>query len=155
MSKNLEETRELARAEVERLDRLIEIKEFIKQKLTSESGSVIDAQLDFEYGGLKITIKKARVRGERNESPVAERSKSTKKSSKKRVKKEVKSLTPSMVKKLGNSPFSGLKKKDAVAKIQEDIPSFSDLHWDSFREKFASALSGSGKGAGVQWTFKP
>ena len=152
MSKNLEEIREQARSEVERLDRLIEIKEFIKQKLTNESGNVIDAHLDFEYGGLKVSIKKARTRGEGSTS---ERSKSARKSAKKRIKKEVKSLTPSMVKKLGNTSFNGLKKKDAVAKIQESVPSFSDLHWDSFREKFTNALSGKGKGAGVEWTFKP
>ena len=155
MSKNLEETRELARAEVERLDRLIEIKEFIKQKLTTESGGVIDAHLDFEYGGLKISIKKARVRGERNEASASDRSKSSRKAAKKRAKKEVKALTPSMVKKLGNITFEGLKKKDAVARIQESVTSFTDLHWDSFREKFDEALSGVGKGAGVQWTFKP
>ena len=155
MSKNLEETRDLARAEVERLDRLIEIKEFIKQKLTNESGDVIDAHLDFEYGGLKISIKKIRTRGDRNDNAAGERTRSSKKSGKKRIKKEVKTLTPSMVKKLNNASFEGLKKKDAVAKIQESVPSFTDLHWDSFREKFSTSLSGTGKGAGVQWTFTP
>ena len=150
MSKTLEQTREDARAEVERLDRLIEIKEFLTQKLTDESGAVINAHLEFELEDLKISIKKARVRNTRTEEPTK---KAKAKKGSKRVKEEPKQLKPADVKKIKDLSFSQLKKREVVQLVQGVVPSFGNAYWNSFRENLGDALVGEGQGAGRQWTF--
>jgi hypothetical protein len=151
MSKSLEESREQARADLDRLDRLIEIKEFLTQKLTLENGKVIDTQLEFELDTLKISIKKARTRNAKGAE--ASETKSNKRSGKKRAKREPKQLKPAEIKKIDALSFTGLKKKAAIALIQQSVSSFSDAHWDSFRESFETKLVGEGQGAGRMWTF--
>lgn len=152
MTASLEETREQARAEVDRLDRLIEIKEFLTQKLTNERGEVIDAQLEFELGGLKVSIKKARVRNARSENKTPE-GKSSKRGKRKSKRAEPKQLKASDIKKIDALSFNGLKKREAVQAIQAVVPSFDNSYWDSFRESFEKKLTGEGRGAGRQWTF--
>ena len=150
MATTLEQSREAARAEIERLDRLIEIKEFIVSKLTNEDGSVIDAKLDFEYGGMQVSIRKARAR---NQVTTPHQGSKGKRSSTRKPKAEPKELTKSMVDAIGALKFSGLKKKEAVAYIKSEVSKFTDAHWDSFKTQFNESLEREGTGAGTQWSL--
>ena len=146
MSQTLEQTREAARAEIDRLDRLIKIKEFIIDQLTTEDGDVIDTHLDFEHSGMRISIKKAKTR---NQKPKIE----APKSKRGKIKSEPKTLSGPMIEELSKLSFKGLKKKDAIAYLQGEVSKFSNAYWDSFKENFKNTLQSSGKGAGTSWKF--
>jgi hypothetical protein len=152
MLKSLEQKRDEARAEIEHLDRLIEIKEFIVQKLTDDDGQVIDTQLEFEFNGVKVSIKKSKVRSKKQVQSSSTPPKKSKATTHKK-KQEAIELSEAMITSLSEISFANCRKKEAIAHLEEQVSGFSGLHWDHFKLHFKDTLHREGQGAGSRWSF--
>jgi hypothetical protein len=151
MSKTLQEKRADARAEVEYLDRLIEIQEFIIEKLTNDDGQVIDTQLEFEFNELKVSIKKVKTR--KVKSTTASSQSKSGKSNPRKKKNELPELSDEMITALSEVSFTDQKKKEAITYLESQIPGFSAIYWDHFKAHFKKSLVRNGRGAGTHWSF--
>ena len=150
--KTLEEVAEQARKALRDAERNLAIKNYIIEQLTDEDGAVVDAEIHFELGGLKIDIGKRRAR-QRSEGEGGARAKRTavKVKAPRRTKAEKEVIFQAC---LGVS-FTGLKKGAAVAKLQEGSPNFTANLWGEFIKTpyIAERISREGKTRDMSYTF--
>jgi hypothetical protein len=128
------------------------IKNYIIDQLTDDEGNVIDTEIHFELGSLKINIgkKRAYTRSSEGES---KKTKSTKTVTGKRVhrsKSQKKAIFAACLK----TSFTNLKRKAAVAALQKASPDFTDNLWNDFlKSPEAAKLSKQGETRNMTYTF--
>ena len=150
--KTLEEVAEQARKALRDAERNLAIKNYIIDQLTDAEGTVIDTDIQFELGELKIHIgkRRARQRADKEGGRQVKRS-APKAKTPRRSKAEKEVIFQSCL----DTSFSGLKKGAAIAKLQEVSPNFAGNLWGEFVKApyIAERLSREGKTRDMSYTF--
>ena len=148
----LEEVAAQAREALQNAERNLSIKNYIIEQLTNSDGAVIDTEIHFELGELKISIGKRRTRSQaEGEVKVRTKRSAQKVKSPRRSKAEKEEIFRAC---LGAS-FSNLKKGPAITKLQEVSPNFASNLWGEFIRMpyIAERLGREGKTRDMSYTF--
>ena len=154
--KTLDEQLVAAEMQMQQLKRQIELMSLIKQHLTDDDNNPISMLLDFEFEGMRISIKPKRMARAEDSLLGDEGKRRSRKRGPKPSKIQKRDLKEDQIKKLEKLAFKGVKKQAAIEIIKEAWSGFSAEYWDSFVLVFRGSrerLSSSGKGAGTEWTL--
>jgi hypothetical protein len=150
--KSLEEVVAEAKRSLLKAESDLAIKSYIIDQLTDDEGNIIDTEIHFELGDLKINIGKKRAYNKSNEGDV-KKVQSSKKQPTKRVHRS-KSQKKAIFAACLNGSFNNLKKKDAVTELQKVSPDFTDNLWNDFiKSPAASKLEKQGETRNMTYTF--
>ena len=151
-SKTLEDLVKQAELSLLKAKRDLAIKEFIETQLTDENGEVIETEIHFEFGKLKIDIGKKRVRQSNEDGGTSRRSSNQK--SKKRIHRSQEQKNE-IFKKCLTTSFTGLKRADAVLALQKVAPNFTNGLWIEFSKSsiIKGKLTKEGETRNMVYTF--
>ena len=148
---NLEEILKQAQESLKKAEADLAIKNHITQQLTNDDGSIINTEIHFELGEMKVSIGKKRTYNRSNDDSV--------KSKKGRAKKEKRVHRSKAEKELIfneclKASFKNKKKQDAIEAFAKVSPKFTANLWNDFQKsKYAVDLTKQGETRNMTYSF--